>query len=403
MSEILVLTSSETGGDLYVTMAVALGLSQRGHSVRFVGDEGVTRVAGLQGIEATALPPELQVARRMVRASRQSKGAPARKRGELLRNTLLEWAREVAPAVENIVQQAHPDLLLTSLGVAPVGENIAGGSTIPWVVVSGTFYVGPNAPRPLEEDFSAGMVPVFESIRSSLDAASLVIHGTWPAFDFSRVELPSRHRYVGPLFWEAPGTPPQYLTEPGDPWVLATLSSMTHDDIPLGQTILDALADRAVRVLLTTGANRDMRFLLRTPPNARIEPYVPHSAVLQRSDLFVSYGGTGAVMKALWFGVPMVLVPWGGIDRPGVAARAERLGAARVIQPTDLTPAILADAVECVLAEDQYRAAARAVARELQASDPVALACTHIEGLLVGAPLPAPHARARSVEAQSPD
>jgi UDP:flavonoid glycosyltransferase YjiC (YdhE family) len=35
------------------------------------------------------------------------------------------------------------------------------------------------------------------------------------------------------------------------------------------------------------------------------------------------------VTKALGYGVPMVLVPWGR-DQPGVAARAAALGAARI-------------------------------------------------------------------------
>ena len=37
---------------------------------------------------------------------------------------------------------------------------------------------------------------------------------------------------------------------------------------------------------------------------------MPHSAVLKRSGLLVSHAGHGIVAKALYFGVPMVLVPW---------------------------------------------------------------------------------------------
>jgi UDP:flavonoid glycosyltransferase YjiC (YdhE family) len=38
---------------------------------------------------------------------------------------------------------------------------------------------------------------------------------------------------------------------------------------------------------------------------------VPHAKVLKRSCLLVSHAGHGVVLKALYYGVPMVLVPWG--------------------------------------------------------------------------------------------
>ena len=42
-----------------------------------------------------------------------------------------------------------------------------------------------------------------------------------------------------------------------------------------------------------------------------LEQTVSHSAVLERGVLMVSHAGHGSVMKALWHGRPMVLVPWG--------------------------------------------------------------------------------------------
>ncbi len=50
----------------------------------------------------------------------------------------------------------------------------------------------------------------------------------------------------------------------------------------------------------------------------------------------VGHAGHGSVMKALWGGVPMVLVPWTR-DQPGVAARAECLGVAKVVRRQELS------------------------------------------------------------------
>ena len=65
-------------------------------------------------------------------------------------------------------------------------------------------------------------------------------------------------------------------------------------------------------------------------PNVRVEQVVSHRAVLERGAMLLSHAGHGSVMKALWIGRPMVLVPWGR-DQPGVAARAAALGVAKVV------------------------------------------------------------------------
>ena len=83
-------------------------------------------------------------------------------------------------------------------------------------------------------------------------------------------------------------------------------------------------------------------------------------------------------MKALWYGVPMVLMPWGR-DQPGVANRAERLGVAKVIARDRVTDELLAHAVQLVLEDQRIRATASQVARRLQTQDPAAAACDILE------------------------
>src|SRR6266540_3990785 len=104
-----------------------------------------------------------------------------------------------------------------------------------------------------------------------------------------------------------------------------------------------------------------------------VERTVSHSAVLERGALLVSHAGHGSVMKALWHGRPMVLVPWGR-DQPGVAARAAALGVAEVVERSAATPDALAAAIDRALANDQMRGEAAAHAQRLQATDPGAAA-----------------------------
>src|SRR5207245_6866843 len=141
------------------------------------------------------------------------------------------------------------------------------------------------------------------------------------------------------------------------------------------------LAGRAVRVVATLGADHSADLAPSVPPNARLEQSVSHSAVLERGVLMISHAGHGSVMKALWHGRPMVLVPWGR-DQPGVAARAEALGVAMVVPREEAASGSIATAVDGVLVNEGMREVATAQAARLRASDPPAVAATLLESLL---------------------
>src|SRR5205807_1667764 len=140
-------------------------------------------------------------------------------------------------------------------------------------------------------------------------------------------------------------------------------------------------ADRPVRVLLTIGPDHDPAELSSVPSNARVERTASHIAVLEQGALMISHAGHGSVMKALWHGRPMALVPWGR-DQPGVAARAAGLGVAAVVPRGDLSPQVLGSAIDRVLANGTFRDAARLHGERLRVGDPSTTAASLIEDLL---------------------
>src|SRR5262249_38548628 len=92
----------------------------------------------------------------------------------------------------------------------------------------------------------------------------------------------------------------------------------------------------------------------------------------------VSHAGHGIVSKALYFGVPMVLIPWDR-DQPGVAARAEALGVARVVRRAELSVETLAHVIREVLADRPLRDRAAQHGERLRAHDARTMACEIIE------------------------
>jgi UDP:flavonoid glycosyltransferase YjiC (YdhE family) len=58
------------------------------------------------------------------------------------------------------------------------------------------------------------------------------------------------------------------------------------------------------------------------PANAQILSYAPALQVLQNSAVIISQAGANLIKEAIWYGVPMVLLP-DRADQPGNAARVE--------------------------------------------------------------------------------
>jgi UDP:flavonoid glycosyltransferase YjiC (YdhE family) len=377
---LLVVATAGAGGDLQPLIATALALRERGWEASFVGDRSVQETLAPLGLATVPLAPGLDLGPRLVSAVREAIAAGDGEQGaEIVAARLAAWAAEVAVPVGALIRQRRPTVVVTSLfGV----EAIAlARPRRPWVVINSTFYLGPDPPRPLALDVSPRALPLLARYASLLGAPDLVLHATDPVFDFGFTGLPARHHYVGPLgIWEPALPVPDDLEPPGPPWVLVSLSSQAQDDLPLAEAALAALRDLPMRAVVTLGPGHEVAGL-GTPPNVRLTQQVSHRAVLERGRLLVSHAGHGAVLKALWVGRPMVLVPWGR-DQPGVAARAEALGVARVVPRESLSAPALATAIRATLADPAMAEAAARHAERLQQTDPPALAASLIAGLV---------------------
>jgi UDP:flavonoid glycosyltransferase YjiC (YdhE family) len=382
MGRVVIVATAGAGGDLPPLVAMALALRDRGHDVLAIGDRSVIRSLRPLGVAGHDLPPELDLGPRLIGAIRDataSTGGDLAAAGPIVQERMTGWAHETAEPVADMLRQLQPAAVLTSLFGVEVVQ--VASPVCPWAVVNSTFYVGPNPPRPLEEDFGPRAIPLIARYATLLSSADLVLHATDQVFDLTFDGLPPRHHYVGPLgVWEPPSDPPRYLEEPGDPWVLVTISSQLQDDVPLAEAALSSLAGKPVRTVVTLGPDHDPGEIL-APANARVERTVSHSAVLERGRLLVSHAGHGSVMKALWHRRPMVLVPWGR-DQPGVAARAAALGVAEIVPHDAATAASLSAAVDRALVDETMRRAAAHHRDRLRATDWPRTAARLVETLL---------------------
>lgn len=107
----------------------------------------------------------------------------------------------------------------------------------PWCIVNSTYSLDPGT---LGDDCTPRALPLLARFAGLLARAPLVLHATDATYDHCRKLPPSQH-YVGPLFWEPPGSVPAWLEGPGDQWVLVSLSTLAQDDLPIVRFALPVL------------------------------------------------------------------------------------------------------------------------------------------------------------------
>jgi UDP:flavonoid glycosyltransferase YjiC (YdhE family) len=198
----------------------------------------------------------------------------------------------------------------------------------------------------------------------------LYLHLGIEGFEYPRSDAPSTLRFVGALTEHgAAARPlPEWWAEAtaAETVVVVTQGTVANKDLSeLIEPTLAALDGLEALVIAVTGRPAELADL---PANARCAEFVPFDLLLPYTDVLVSNAGNGGVQSALSYGVPLVLAG-ATEDKPEVAARAAWTGAAVDLATNRPDQAALRKAVEAVLSEPGYRAAARRLQAEHAAHD----------------------------------
>jgi UDP:flavonoid glycosyltransferase YjiC (YdhE family) len=193
-----------------------------------------------------------------------------------------------------------------------------------------------------------------------LGAAGAVLVLVPPGFDRS-CPLPANTRYVGPITDPNPRQPLDpcdagLLAEPGDPWVLLSLSTTLQGQAAALPPMLDAVAGLPVQVLLTLGGALPAS-AVDPPPNVTVRGFVPHNLVLPHMAAVICHGGLSTITAALTAGVPLLCIPQGR-DQSDNAERVTASGVGRAVAAS-AAPAQIACALQELLADPAALRAAR--------------------------------------------
>ncbi len=224
-----------------------------------------------------------------------------------------------------------------------------------------------------------GLAPLRSPFDQYQVAARVLVLGS-RSFDFPAHRLPDNVRYVGTPLDDTPASPWESPWPADDPrhLVLVSLSTLDQGQGPVMHRAIAAVAQLPVRALVTLGPALAAAHFA-APPNARIEAFVPHAAVLPSAAAVVTQCGLSTVAKALAHGVPMVCIPVAA-DQPDNAARVVACGAG-VRLSSGASIGEIRSAIERVLADGRFREAARRMAAAMALENGAVLATDELEAL----------------------
>jgi len=151
--------------------------------------------------------------------------------------------------------------------------------------------------------------------------------------------------YVGPILHQKPGARlPDHIAalDPARPvlWVYTATPRYFEPFVTIGDSVvvmtacIEALADKDIHVVLTTGYRDLPGDTASLPSNFIYETYVPGLLMAERSQVIIHHGGHGASCTAPYTGTPAVIIPTFS-ERESNARRITEFGAAELIVPVE--------------------------------------------------------------------
>lgn len=137
----------------------------------------------------------------------------------------------------------------------------------------------------------------------------------------------NQYYFVGPACEESAA--PQQSEHGPHPLVYLSMGTMINQSLRFYRRCIAAFDDKDVTLIISLGARIRPEPLGILPDNIQVFAHVDQIKVLQTCDLFITHDGMNSVHEAMYYGVPMIVIPVGN-DQPTVARRVQETGLGEV-------------------------------------------------------------------------
>jgi len=140
-----------------------------------------------------------------------------------------------------------------------------------------------------------------------------------------------------------------------EPIVFASLGTLFNNWPAFFSMLSEAVDGLPIRLIAAIGNQIRPEDLGKLADNMTVAPFWPQLDVLKQASLFITHAGTGSVMEAIYFGVPMLAVPQMD-EQIFTASLVEKHGLGKMIpNKAMITPQLLRDSIRLLLADEQYK------------------------------------------------
>jgi len=227
----------------------------------------------------------------------------------------------------------------------------------------------------------AGLGPACEIQRIHPHLAHITQLPAW--LDLPQTKLPGNFYYAGPFESSdsRPHVPFPWDELDGRPVIYATLGTTRNVQPVVFRLIAEACSDLNLQLVISLGNRFEPMLLDGLSGRPVVTRYAPQLQLLKIAQAVITHGGSNTVLETLAEGKPMIVIP-NVYDQPAMAARLERLHVARILPLKRLDARGLRSALEAVLDDPNYGAAAMRIQTRMQASSGRARAADIIEEAL---------------------
>jgi UDP:flavonoid glycosyltransferase YjiC (YdhE family) len=204
----------------------------------------------------------------------------------------------------------------------------------------------------VRKEFGIPALPA--DLREMYTEGSYVLYPDIPEF-VPACNLPANHRYVGICQWTPPSAKPDWwdrMCVDPKPKVFVSLGS--SGPLRAVPALLKALSKLPVTVLIATSG----RPIPNLGPHVYVADLLPFSETAGQASVVVSHGGSGGLYPAIAAGTPVLGIP-SNADQHLSTAVLEESGAGLGVRVEEASQDRLLRALERLLFDPQYRAAAK--------------------------------------------
>lgn len=181
-------------------------------------------------------------------------------------------------------------------------------------------------------------------------------------------DFPDEHfKFIGASIYQRSQLNTFKLPQTNDPLIYISLGTIVNNAKSFYQKCIKAFEHEDVTVIMSIGNSVKMENWGNIPNNFHIYPFAPQLEVLEKADIFITHGGLNSVTESLYFGVPMIVIPF-ITDQPINAKQIETLNLGKRLEYKTITYKLLRNTTLEVLNNPNIQSNISNIQKQMKAS-----------------------------------